>query len=61
MSQLDELAKAGHTTTTQVGWQLYRIWYETERLHESLDYQTPRQRTVTSDRTPSSQAALAGT
>jgi len=28
----------------QVGWQLYRIWYETERVHESLDYQTPHQR-----------------
>ena len=28
----------------QVGWQLYRIWYETERIHESLGYQTPQQR-----------------
>ena len=28
----------------QVGWQLYRIWCETERIHESLGYQTPRQR-----------------
>ena len=27
-----------------VGWQLYRIWYEAERVHESLDYQTPHQR-----------------
>jgi len=27
----------------QVGWQLYRIWYETESVHESPDYQTPRQ------------------
>ena len=26
----------------QVGWQFYRIWYETERIHESLDYQTPQ-------------------
>ena len=31
----------------QVAWQLYRIWYEAERLHESLDYQTPRQRLAT--------------
>ena len=30
----------------QVGWQLYRIWYETERVHESLDYETPHQRMV---------------
>ena len=28
----------------QVGWSLYRIWYEAERVHEALDYQTPRQR-----------------
>ena len=28
----------------QVGWQLYRIWYEAERVHESLEYQTPHQR-----------------
>ena len=27
----------------QVGWALYRIWYETERVHESLGYQTPHQ------------------
>ena len=27
----------------QVGWQLYRIWYESERIHESLGYQTPHQ------------------
>ena len=27
----------------QVGWPLHRIWYETERVHESLDYRTPRQ------------------
>ena len=26
----------------QVSWQLYRIWYENERVHESLDYQTPQ-------------------
>jgi hypothetical protein len=27
----------------QVGWQLYRVWYETDRVHESLSYQTPHQ------------------
>ena len=27
----------------QVCWQLYRIWYETERVHESLEYRTPHQ------------------
>ncbi len=31
----------------QAGWQLYRIWYEAERLHQSLGYQTPRQLAVT--------------
>ena len=29
---------------SQVGWSLYRIWYEGDHVHESLDYQTPRQR-----------------
>ena len=29
---------------SQVGWKLYRIWYEAERLHESLGYQTPHER-----------------
>ena len=33
----------GRVPEGQVGWQLYRIWYEAERLHESLDYQTPHQ------------------
>ena len=28
----------------QVGWSFYHIWYETERVHASLGYQTPRQR-----------------
>ena len=27
---------------SQVVWQLYRIWYEMERVHESLGYQTPQ-------------------
>ena len=35
----------------QVGWSLYRIWYEAERVHESLDYQTPRQRLAVIPRT----------
>ncbi len=32
----------------QIGWSLYRIRYDTERIHESLGYQTPHQR-LTSD------------
>ncbi len=30
-------------TEARIGWELYRIWYETERVHQSLNYQTPRQ------------------
>ena len=26
----------------QVGWKLYRLWYEAERVHQSLGYQTPQ-------------------
>lgn len=26
----------------QVGWQLYRVWYEAERIHQSLGYRTPQ-------------------
>ena len=26
----------------QVGWQLYRVWYEAERLHQALGYRTPQ-------------------
>lgn len=26
----------------QVGWQLYRVWYEADRIHQSLGYQTPQ-------------------
>ncbi len=26
----------------QVGWQLYRVWYEAERVHQSLGYRTPQ-------------------
>jgi len=39
----EEVYRSSYATRAegQVGWQLYRIWYETERLHESLDYQTP--------------------
>ena len=25
-----------------VGWQLYRVWYEAERVHQSLGYRTPQ-------------------
>ena len=42
----EEIYRTSYTTLAeaQVGWELYRIWYETERVHESLGYQTPRQR-----------------
>ena len=42
----EEVYRTSYTTLAQgqVGWQLYRIWHETERLHESLGYQTPHQR-----------------
>jgi len=30
-------------TEARIGWELYRVWHETERIHQSLDYQTPRQ------------------
>lgn len=42
----EEVYRSAYTTLAeaQVGWSLYRIWYESERVHESLDYQTPRQR-----------------
>ncbi|MBI3011449.1 MAG: transposase [Candidatus Omnitrophica bacterium] len=42
----EEVYRTNYATRAeaQVGWQLYRIWYETERVHESLDYQTPHQR-----------------
>ena len=45
----EEVYRASYATLAeaQVGWQLYRIWYETERLHESLGYQTPQQRRAT--------------
>lgn len=43
---LSGIPRSSYTTLAegQVGWSLYRIWYETERIHESLDYQTPHQR-----------------
>ena len=25
----------------KTGWETYRVWYRTERLHQSLDYQSP--------------------
>ena len=42
----EEVYRTNYTTLAeaQVGWSLYRIWYETERVHESLDYQTPHRR-----------------
>ena len=41
----EEIYRSSYTTLAeaQVGWQLYRVWYETERIHESLDYRTPQQ------------------
>lgn len=41
----EEVYRSAYTTLAegQVGWQLYHIWYETERVHASLDYQTPQQ------------------
>jgi hypothetical protein len=39
-----KLVRSSTLAEGQVGWQLYRIWYETERVHESLGYQTPHQR-----------------
>lgn len=29
------------TAEAQAGWKLYRVWYETERVHQSLRYRTP--------------------
>ena len=41
----EEVYRTNYTTLAegQVGWQLYRIWHETKRVHESLVYQTPHQ------------------
>jgi putative transposase len=54
----EEVYRTNYATLAeaQVGWQLYRIWYETERVHESLDYQTPRRRMVMHRPTPCAQA-----
>ena len=30
-------------TEARMGWELYRSWYETKRIHQSLNYQTPKQ------------------
>ena len=40
----EEVYRSAYTTLAegQVGWQLYRVWYEAERVHESLGYQTPQ-------------------
>ena len=40
----------------QVGWSLYRVWYEAERLHQALDYQTPHQWMARHGTRPFSQA-----
>ena len=42
----DTTISSSYTTLAeaQVGWSLYRIWYESERVHKSLGYQTPHQR-----------------
>ena len=54
----EEVYRSSYTTLAeaQVGWQLYRIWYETERVHESLHYQTPKQRMVTNRTAPAAPA-----
>ena len=41
----EEVYRTSYATLAeaQVGWQLYRIWYEAERVHESLEYRTPHQ------------------
>ena len=50
----EEVYRSSYTTLAegQVGWSLYRIWYEAERIHESLDYQTPQRLTVGVERHP---------
>jgi len=40
----------------QVGWPLYRFWYETKRVPESLGNQTP-QRVARHEPVPVAQAA----
>lgn len=30
------------TAEAQAGWKLYRVWYEADRVHQSLGYQTPQ-------------------
>lgn len=32
-----------NSAEAKAGWELYRSWYETERVHQSLGYQTPHQ------------------
>jgi putative transposase len=32
-----------NSAEAKTGWELYRSWYETERVHQSLGYQTPHQ------------------
>ena len=41
----EEVYRTSYATLAegQVGRQLYRIWYEAKRIHESLGYQTPQQ------------------
>jgi putative transposase len=51
----EEVYRTSYATLAegQVGWSLYRIWYETERVHESLGYQIPQCRLVGSGTLPS--------
>jgi len=32
-----------NSAEAKAGWELYHSWYETERVHQSLGYQTPQQ------------------
>lgn len=54
----EEVYRSSYTTLAegQVGWSLYRIWYETDRVHESLNSQTPHQRLTLMSRSGTSQA-----
>ncbi len=40
----EEVYRTEYTTLAegQVGWQLYRVWYEADRVHQSLGYRTPQ-------------------
>lgn len=40
----EEVYRNAYTSTAeaQAGWKLYRVWYEADRVHQSLGYQTPQ-------------------